>query len=444
MARERKRRQYGTGSIVQTHTADCPPAIPVTNPATGKTRQLRPAHTCRGTWVGRFQAGWTDKGAPRILSVTATTEAECKRRLERRMAEVQDDPGAVRGGHVTVKTWAEEWLPQLATKARPHYYTAEASNLRKWIVPTIGTRRLDALTPGDVRKLTAAVRAAGLTSTHAGNVQGTLERLLRAALAEGMTVSRLALEVPHPGKAVNDRSAIPAPHVLALIAQAIEAEDASGSRWLAALTEPWRPAETLGLTWPLVDIEAGTADISWQLQPLPYNVPHDRSSGFRVPDGYEVRHLVGAYHLVKPKTKSGERRTPLTPLMQAALIVWKDHCPPNPWGLVWPDARGLPQDAADDRAAWYALQERAGVAPDDERAARKPPRYLLYEARHTGATMLLEAGVDHQVIIELMGHSSILSTRAYQHPNLGLMRSALEQAHERLALTTGSQGAAGG
>lgn len=441
MPRERKRRQYGTGSVVQTHTKDCPPAVQVLNPDTGKARPLRPPHTCRGPWVGRFQAGWTAKGTRNILSVTATTEAECKRRLERRMREVADDPGNVRGGHVTVKTWAQEWLPQLATRARPHYYTAEASNVRRWIVPTVGDRRLDSITPASVRKVTDAVRAGGLTSTHAGNVQGTLERLLKAALAEGHTVSRLALDVPHPGKSVNDRDAIPARHALLLFARALEPEDASGSRWLAALTEPWRPAETLGLTWPLVDIESGWADVAWQLQPLPYNIPRDRSSGFRIPDGYEVRHLVGAYHLVKPKTKSGVRRTPLTPLMQAALIVWRDHCPPNPWGLVWPDGRGMPRDAADDRAAWYAFQEAAGIAPDDERASRatkdKPARYLLYEARHTSATNLLAAGVDDQVIIELMGHSSIVSTRAYQHANLSMMRQALEQANDRLAITAG-------
>jgi len=435
--RQRKRRQYGSGSIVQTHTGDCPPSAPVLNPATGKTRLLRPEHTCRGPWVGRFQAGWKPDGARRIITVTATTEAECKRRLERRMGELADDPGNVRGGHVTVKAWAEEYLPQLATRARPHYYTAEASNLRRWIIPTLGTQRLDALTPADVRKVTKAVRAAGLTSTHAGNVQGTLERMLKAALAEGMTVSRLAIEVPHPGKAVNDRSAIPARHMLPLIARALEPEDASGSRWLAALTEPWRPAETLGLTWDMVNLEEGVADVAWQLQPLPYNVAYDRTSGFRVPDGYDVRPLVGAYHLVKPKTKSGVRRTPLTPLMQAALIVWRDHCPANPWGLIWPDARGLPRDASDDREAWYTFQDAAGVAPDDARAGRDPARYLLYEARHTGATMLLEAGVDNQVIVELMGHSSILSTRSYQHPNLELMREALDRASDRLAITAG-------
>jgi integrase len=433
MARERKRRQYRTGSIVQTHTKDCPPAVPVANPKAGRTRMLHPEHACKGPWVGRFQAGWLPSGGPRILTVTAPTEAECKKRLERRMLEVADDPGNVRGGHMTVKAWADEYLPQLAARARPNYYSAESSAIRRWVIPQVGKRRLDALTPSDMRKVTAAVRAAGRASTTAALVQGAFERMLKAARADGLTVSLRALEVAHPGRAVNDRDAIPLPHALALIAQARKQPD--GSRWVAAFLQGMRPAECLGLTWPAIDDDAATLDVSWQLQPLPYNRPHDTKSGFRIPDGYEVRHLVGAWHLVRPKSKAGFRVIPLVPWMATALAEWREQAPASPWGLVWPDAHGGPRKLVDDRQAWYDLQTAANVAPEDERAQREPPRYLLYEARHTTASLLLAAGVPGPVTIAIMGHSTIVSTRAYQHADRELLTAALAKVADRLAIS---------
>ena len=39
--------------------------------------------------------------------------------------------------------------------------------------------------------------------------------------------------------------------------------------------------------------DAGTITIEWQLQPLPYRDKTNRAAGFRVPDGYTVRHLAG-------------------------------------------------------------------------------------------------------------------------------------------------------
>ena len=406
-----KRRQYGTGSVYQ--------------------------RASDGRWVGTFQAGWRENGSRRVISVSATTEAECKRRLTRRQREYQEDPGTVGGGHKTVKSWCETWLEIHATKARPKYYATDASAVRRWIVPTIGTKRLDALTPGDVRAVANAVRKAGRKTTTAHYVHGVLVRVLDAAAADGLSVSRLAREVEPPGKAAHDRDAIPLEDALALLAEAEKRPD--GSRWVAALLQGMRQGECLGLTWECVDLDAGTLDISWQLQALPYL---DRKAGtFRVPDGYEVRQLRGSAHLVRPKSSSGRRIIPLVPWMTAALTQWRTHEHPNPYGLVWPviehtEARmlGRPRASNVDRDAWYALQAAAGVAPTDERAARTPPRYLLHEARNTTATLLLEAHVDEAVVIAIMGHSSIVTTRGYQTVSQTLARRALSDVAERLGL----------
>ena len=50
----------------------------------------------------------------------------------------------------------------------------------------------------------------------------------------------------------------------------------------------------------------------------------------------------------------------------------------------------------------------------------------LHSARHTGASLFLEANVPEKTIMELMGHSSYAVTRRYQHVSLELASAAME------------------
>lgn len=405
MAKGSRRRQYGTGSVHQRRSD--------------------------GRWIGTIEAGWTAAGTRRRITVSATSEAECRRRLATKQRQIARDGAPAEGAsaRATVKAWSAIWLAELEHHARPRYYATEASVVRRWIIPTIGHRPLAALTPADVRAVTVAVRRAGLSTTTAGYAQGTLARMLRAAIVEGHPVPERLLHVPSPGKATSDRDAIPLEHALALLAAAEDLPD--GSRWVAALLQGMRQGECLGLTWDCVDLDAGTIDVSWQLQALPYVTPHDRSSGLRVPDGYEVRHLVHAWHLVRPKSASGTRVIPLVPWMTAALARAQERAGASPFDLVWPAPGGAPRPSSQDRDAWYALQRAAGVAHSSGRP------YLLHEARHTTATLLLEGGVSEAVVTAIMGHSKIATTRGYQHVSQALARHALDAMAQRLRLTSG-------
>ncbi|MEZ0446612.1 tyrosine-type recombinase/integrase [Cellulomonas sp. ICMP 17802] len=134
--------------------------------------------------------------------------------------------------------------------------------------------------------------------------------------------------------------------------------------------------------------------------------------------------------------------------MTAALTAWRRAAPASPHDLVWPvvehdDPRmlGRPRSSSSDRDAWYALQESAGVAPTDRRKDRSPARYVLHEARHTTATLLLEGGVDQAVITAIMGHSSIVTSRGYMHVSQALARRAPDDVAVRLGLTARAGGA---
>jgi integrase len=377
---------------------------------------------------GRYQvsieAGWTQRGTRRrIRRTTKATgrpgEQEAKVLLKTLMREAVPEEGVRQG--TTVKAWCDHWLTTTQDTHRPKTWATNRSAIRVWIVPTIGHKRLDKLTLSDVRSVTRAIRGAGRSDATAQRAHVLLVKILRDALIEGHSVAARLLEMEAPDRGESDRDAIPQADALTILS--IAAGKREASMWVAALLQGMRPAEVRGLTWDCVDLEADLIDVSWQLQALPYTIPRDRSSGFRVPAGFTARHLVDGYHLTRPKTKAGRRIVPIVPWMHDALVRWQSIAPTNAHGLVWPGVFGRPMNEVDHREAWAALCSESGVGA-----------YDLYEARHTTATLLLDAGIDMEVIKAIMGHASILSTKTYAHVQTTATRRALETLAGRLGL----------
>lgn len=385
----------------------------------------------RGQWVASIEAGWTERGGRRRITLKARTEAAVRVRL----AEAQRRIAAERAtaqtcGSVTVKRWADRWLEQRQRIVRPGTYVSDRSGVNRWIVPTIGHLRLDALVPADIRKVTTAQEEAGLTLATMQRTHAVLSKILADAVAEGYRVPQHAREASGPGAGHSPRQSLSAEAAGKILAVALTRPDAS--RWVAALVEGLRPAEALGLTWEMVDLESETMTLAWQLKALPYVQFRQPDSGFRVPRGFESRQIHGAYHLVRPKTHCGSRVIPLVPWLVKALCSWRECAPPSPGGLVWPRGDGTPRSADLDRRQWYEIAEEAQVTvtlPDG--SSRRP---LLYEARHTAATLLLANGIDETTIKAVLGHSSVLSTRSYLHTDRARTRAALVVSAEAVGL----------
>ena len=382
-----------------------------------------------GKWVGTLEAGWTVDGTRRRVAVVAKTEAQAKRKLRDKRRQIDEGAGATTG-RTTVRTWAQEWLAQKQTTLRPKAYRAAASPTNRWIIPTIGHKRLTDLTPGDVRAVQTAQRNAGRKAATAAATHRVLLNMLRGAQTEGHTVPLPVLSVRAPKPDPSDRLGMTVPEGLACIETAATLDH--GTRWLVTLLYGMRQGECLGLTWDAIDLDAGAYGelrIEWQLQALPYLDRKNKARGFAVPDGFERRHLVDAWHLTRPKSRAGWRVAPLLEPVRDALLKWQQIAPENPWGLVWPTAGGRPANGRRDEEEWYALQATAGVShPTSPRA------YYVHETRNFAATMLLEAGVPEHVVTDLLGHSTLATSLRYRTVRREPLYEALARVGERLQL----------
>jgi integrase len=134
-----------------------------------------------------------------------------------------------------------------------------------------------------------------------------------------------------------------------------------------------------------------------------------------------VRQRADRYSAIgKPKSESGERTVPLTPIVVNTLREWKLTCPKSEAGLVFPSTGGLVEHHKNivERGLVPTLVS-AGVTVEDEAKGDKvkPAKYTgLHALRHFYASWCINRRVDGglelpaKVVQERLGHSSIVMT----------------------------------
>lgn len=257
--------------------------------------------------------------------------------------------------------------------------------------------------------------------------------------------------------------ALSAQSVRALLHAAQDDPDAL-ARWAIAVLCGLRQGEALGLQWGRVDWEHGTLRIDRQLRrvrarhgcgtptprptPTPAPAPAagspaasqdatprrrrlqqiDWPCGHRRPSDCPHRIGVSGLALLPLKTAESERTIPIAPAVLAALrarlesqradaaragSMWTGPPPGDPARTVFSTPTGGRIDPKRDYDNWRALLQRAGI-----------PAARLHDARHTAATLYLEAGVQERVVQHQFGWSSGAMLPTYQHPTEALARAA--------------------
>lgn len=393
-----------------------------------------------GRWTAVLNLGYRD-GKRRRKTVYARTQREAVRKLEElKRTATKDMPTA----SMKLEQWLENWLAEIApTTGKPSKVASQRTSVRNYIVPAIGRIRLDRLTTGHVRDLHNFVMVTkGLSSTTALHAHAVLSVALNDAMRESppLVQRNVASIVRAPRKQENDRRGMSMPEAVAVLRGAGEHDPRLGGRWMVAFMLGLRQGERLGMRWQMLDLDKGVADLSWQLQRIPYR--HgcgDDACGRRqdrcpqrqldVRPDFTYHRIEGNRCLVRLKTRGSQRVVPLPPPVVAVLRVRLEDVRRERAGyeadhdLVWCREDGRPLEAGEDWRDWRDLLRHIGM-----------PHLTQHEARHTTATLLQSLGVDEATRMSVMGHSEAATQRGYAHIDLTLQRRALDALGERLSL----------
>lgn len=384
-----------------------------------------------GMWCAMIELPRTVDGRRRRKTIVRKYKQDLVSEMRKVKADLADR-GDLPTSSPTMQQWADYWLREVSAKrVRPKTQYEREADMRRYILPAIGKVRLDKLTADHVRKMHNHITDdLGLSSTTALRCHRVLSVCLRDAKRANRVTRNVATSdyVDAPSAAVVDVRTLTQDEALQVLAEAARRPD--GARWALSLLTGARTGEALGLEWERVDFTTGTLAFEWQLQRLIYehgcgdtpcrfkragNCPHRY---FKVPAGFEHRQVRGGLHLLRPKTRTGWRILPLVdPLLSVLRRHWEREGSPTTglaFGVV---------DPSDDYQTWLSLLTDAGA-----------PKIRRHDARHTAATLLLALGVDTKVISQILGHSSVITTRTYQHANLDMARAALTQLGAHLTL----------
>jgi integrase len=377
-----------------------------------------------GLWVGAVELPKID-GKRRTKTVSSKDRNVAMAKLKKMRRDVED-------GRIAVAQWLNRWITDIhGPTIRPTTKVGYESCIRLYIVPVIGSKRLEKLVPQDVRDMH---RHAAKTSQRAAQKSHVIiQRALSDAVNEGLVARNVAAIVHKPKAKTVQREPLTADQAKLLLRVAINGGDPWATRWAAALLLGARQGELLGLQWDRVDLEAGLVDLSWQLQQLQQSHgcgPKDVSSGlypcgkvrvgfcpqrhWNLPPGFEFKVLHRSLVLTRPKTQAGYRVVPL-PLPLWEMLRRMPQGDLNPHGLVWHHEDGRPIGPRKDYGNWQLSLTAAEL-----------PAAPLHVARHTTATLLLEAGVSEQVRMQILGHTSVQVTRGYAHVDQSLAREAMK------------------
>jgi len=312
--------------------------------------------------------------------------------------------GDIATSSVILGKWADHWLEERAKKLAPNTVAGYRTAFKEYINPLLGGKRLDKLTPADVKRLhqvlgetpkDKALRgetdlpedAEMLSTTYILLIHNALTGALKMAVREGKISANVCELVDRPTKRVTDEKALTLDDAVKLLLHLSTHEH--GALWAAYMLTGARRGEIIGLE---VDRVTDILDLSWQIQ----RVKDIKNA----PSNYERRHLEGSLYLVRPKSKAGWR-TP--PLVEPLRTILRRYIGDRTEGLVFL-RDGRPWDPADASKEWKVLLREAGL-PEDVK---------LHGARHTVVDLLYAAEIPEPVIMEIVGHSSRGVTRGYR------------------------------
>jgi integrase len=337
----------------------------------------------------------------------------------------------------TLASYLAYWLrevvePNLAPKTAERY----ALFTRLYLVPGLGTKRVDRLQVRDIRtwlnrlRITCQCCSQGkdtarqhdhrrccaigkcchqlLSDRTVKDVRDTLRAALGTAVAEELVTRNVAgvIRLPTPRKPQRQWWSVD--EARAFLESARRDDDPLYAAFVLILVLGLRRGEALGLTWPDVAFDAAEARIRWQLQRAGNQLRHRET---KTPSSAAVLPLPDIC-LTALKLRA-ERQA--TDRAQAADI-WQDS------DLVFTSRHGTPYEPRNFNRQFAARCRKAGV------------RYIrVHDTRRTCASLLVALDVHPRVAMQVLRHTQIAMTmEIYSEVPTAKTRSALKRLGKKL------------
>jgi integrase len=280
----------------------------------------------------------------------------------------------------TLKQAAEDWLAaaeagivrtRTGEAYKPSAVRAYRQALKHRALPLFGAKRLTAISETVLQDFADQLCAQGLSPSSVRNTILPLRAIFRRAHRRGDVAVNPTQKLALPAVR-GHRERVATPTEIGPLLDALQADDRA--IYATALYAGLRLGELQALQWEDIDLAGNLVHVrrNW-----------DRQTGF-----------------VAPKSRSGDRRVPITPTLRRELLNHRLQQGRGGRGFVFPNKR----DSNPFNPGTLTLHTKKAWA----KAGLTPIR--LHECRHSYAAYMIAAGVNSKALSTYMGHASITIT----------------------------------
>lgn len=359
-----------------------------------------------GTWYLRVELQHDGNGKRRQRRETMRgTKADAQRRLRDLLGEIEAG-GYADAQRMTVAKVGQRWLATKEHRVAAKTYAFYASHLRLYIVPALGSLRVESLRPAHIE---AAIgvwthgkrndrEKGALSSRSVAHLFNTLRTMLRWAVKMRMLAQNAADAVDPPRFERKEMRVVDAAGVTRLL-RAAQGTDLQAIVAVAIGTG-LRRGELLALRWSDVDLDQRRLAVRRSLETVK-----------------------GVTRTKPPKTARSARTIALPPFVADILLAGQRRQTELRRGL----GLTLPEDGwifvRADGSSWEPGAFSLAFARFVKRA--KLPHIRFHDLRHSFGTLALASGVDLQTVSRALGHeSTAITSRTYLHAIEALQQDA--------------------
>jgi integrase len=349
----------------------------------------------RGYWTCAVELPPSSDGKRRRKTIRSRDKRVVLTKLQALQAELKAR-GDLPSAEITVEQWFTYWLENIvAETVRPTTAMNYANIYKRHVLPAIGKVKLANVKPEHIRRVTDRMADdLGLLPSSVLKTHRVMGAAFKSAVRENR-IGRSPME-----HMLAPRKPLPKLDVLTLDETIQVLEHVShlpnGARWAVSLLTGARRGEVLGLQ---ADRVTDVLDFSWQL----VRIVGAKNGEPVAPKDFEYQHVKGGLYLTRPKSKAGQRVMPLVDPLRSILQRHMAENPPGADGLIF-TRNGNPISPEEDSREWKRVFESTGI----------DKHIRGHDLRHGYVMASYAAGVPEDVIMEMVGHSTVSMTRAYK------------------------------